>query len=468
MEDMEKVNKTKETDQKQSTKDLTQGKPMKLILGFAVPMFFGFLFQQFYNLVDTMIVGKFLGADALAAVGSTGSVNFLVIGFCMGICNGFVIPVAQQFGAKNYRNLRKFVANGAYLCIFFAIVMTIATTVLTRQILTVMKTPEDIFEQAYIYIFIIFCGIPATLLYNMVSGIIRSLGDSKTPVVFLAISSGINIVLDVVLIYYVKMGVAGAALATVISQAVSGIGCFFVMIKRYEILRMEKEEKRYDRHFARILCTMGVPMGLQYSITAIGSVILQTAVNTLGTVYVASVTAGSKLSMFFCCPYDAFGSTMATYGGQNVGAGKIKRLDEGLRACILLGFIYSVIAFAVLFLFGRKLALLFVDAQQTEIIEQTYVYLLANSVFYFLLALVNIIRFMIQGMGFSQFAILAGVLEMIARAIAGFVITPIWGYNGACFGNGLAWIFADIFLIPAYFKCRNSLLILNKKIDISH
>lgn len=446
-----------EEKKKSLMKDLTEGNPMKLILGFAVPMLFGFLFQQFYNLVDTMIVGKFLGSDALAAVGSTGSINFLVIGFCMGICNGFVIPVAQQFGAKNFRNLRKYVANGAWLSILFAAVLTILTTVFTREILTIMKTPEDIFEDAYIYIFIIFCGIPATFLYNILSGIIRSLGDSKTPVVFLAISSLINIVLDIVLIYNVHMGVAGAALATVISQAVSGIGCFFVVVKKFDILRMSKEEMRFDGMYAKILCGMGIPMGLQYSITAVGSVILQTAVNTLGTLYVASVTAGSKLSMFFCCPFDAMGSTMATYGGQNVGAGKLDRIGEGLKSCIILGAVYSAAAFVVMALFSKNMALLFVSGEDTEIIEQTYIFLMANCAFYFPLALVNIIRFLIQGMGFSQFAILAGIFEMVARAITGFVLTPAWGYPAACFGNALAWIFADIFLIPAYFICRNRL-----------
>ncbi|MDD6572192.1 MAG: MATE family efflux transporter [Thermoflexaceae bacterium] len=446
-----------EENKKSSMRDLTEGNPMKLILGFVIPMLFGFLFQQFYNLVDTMIVGKFLGSDALAAVGSTGSINFLVIGFCMGVCNGFVIPVAQQFGAKNYRNLRKYVANGAWLCIAFAVVLTLFTTIFTGQILTIMKTPSDIFQDAYIYIFIIFCGIPATFLYNILSGIIRSLGDSKTPVIFLALSSIINIVLDVVLIYNVKMGVAGAALATVISQAVSGIGCFFVMKKKFGILKMTKEEMLFDSHYAKILCGMGIPMGLQYSITAIGSVILQTAVNTLGTIYVASVTAGSKLSMFFCCPYDAMGSTMATYGGQNVGAGKLDRIGKGLKSCVLLGAIYSVIAFVVLFFFAKDLALLFVDNADVEIIEQTYMFIMANCTFYFPLALVNIIRFLIQGMGFSQFAILAGIFEMVARSITGFLLVPVWGYTAACFGNALAWIFADAFLIPAYFICRNRL-----------
>ena len=205
-------------------------------------------------------------------------------------------------------------ANGTYLCVGFSVVITFATAVFAREILALMKTPGDIFESAYIYIVIIFWGIPATMLYNMTSGIIRSLGDSKTPVIFLALSSGINIVLDIVLIYYVKMGVAGAAVATVVSQAVSGVGCLVFMRRRFDILRMNREEKRFDRQFAAILCGMGIPMGLQYSITAIGSVILQTAVNSLGTVYVASVTAGSKLSMFFCCPFDALGSTAEQKG----------------------------------------------------------------------------------------------------------------------------------------------------------
>lgn len=444
-------------EKKSVTRDLTEGSPMKLILGFAVPMLFGFLFQQFYNLVDTMIVGKFLGSDALAAVGSTGSVNFLVIGFCMGICNGFVIPVAQQFGAKDYRNLRKYVANGAYLCIGFSVIITLVTVGFAREILTLMMTPEDIFENAYIYIVIIFWGIPATMLYNMTSGIIRSLGDSKTPVIFLALSSGINIVLDIVLIYYVKMGVAGAAAATVVSQAVSGVGCLIFMMRRFDILKMSREEKIFDRRFAAVLCGMGIPMGLQYSITAIGTVVLQTAVNTLGTVYVASVTAGSKLSMFFCCPFDAMGSTMATYGGQNVGAGKLDRIGRGLKDCTILGAVYSVFALAVLVLFGKQLALLFVSSSDVEIIQYTYQFLLINCTFYIPLAIVNIFRFLIQGMGFSQFAILAGVFEMVARAVTGFILVPVWGYPAACFGNALAWIFADIFLIPAYFICMKRL-----------
>ncbi len=439
------------------TKDLTEGKPLKLILKFAIPLLFGLLFQQFYSVIDTMIVGKFLGSDALAAVGSTGSVNFMVIGFCMGVCNGFAIPVAQQFGAKRETELRKYVANAAWLCVIFAIIMTVLTTILCRPILEIMRTPDDIINQAYSYIFIIFAGIPATMLYNMLAGIIRSLGDSKTPVAFLALSSIINIILDVVLIYYFKMGVAGAAYATVISQIISGICCFFFMRKKYEILKITKEEWKFDSHYALILCGMGIPMGLQYSITAIGSVILQTAVNSLGTVYVSSMTAASKLSIFFCCPFDALGSTMATYGGQNVGAGKIDRLGKGLKACILLGAAYSVIALVVYIFFAPKLSLLFLDASEVEIIANAKMCLIANGMFYFALALVNIVRFMIQGMGFSSLAVFAGVFEMIARGIVGFVFVPIFGYRAACFASPAAWVMADIFLIPAYIYCVNKL-----------
>lgn len=439
------------------TKDLTEGNPLKLILKFAVPLLFGLLFQQFYSLIDTMIVGKFLGADALAAVGSTGSVNFLVMGFCMGICNGFAIPVAQQFGAKKDSELRKFVANAAWLSIVFAVIMTVLTTVLCRTILEVMRTPGDIIDEAYSYIFVIFAGIPATFLYNMLAGIIRSLGDSKTPVAFLAFSSVINIVLDVVFIYFFRTGVAGAAYATVISQLVSGICCFFFMRKKYEILIFSKEEWKFDFRYALELCGMGIPMGLQYSITAIGSVILQSSVNTLGTAYVSAMTAASKLAMFFCCPFDAMGSTMATYGGQNVGAGKIDRLGKGLKACVMLGTIYSVLAYVVYLFFAPKLSLLFLDASETELIANVKMFLLSNGMFYFALALVNIVRFMIQGIGFSSLAVFAGVFEMVARAVAGFVFVPKLGYRAACFANPSAWIMADIFLIPAYFYCVSKL-----------
>jgi len=439
------------------TKDMTQGSPVKHILGFATPMLLGLLFQQFYSMVDTIIVGKWLGVDSLAAVGSTGSINFMIIGFCMGVCSGFAIPVAQRFGSRDYVSLRKFTANSVWVSAVFAAVMTVVVCIFCMPILQLMRTPENIIDEAYDYIFVIFLGIPVTYLYNLLSGIIRSLGDSKTPVYFLVLSSIINIILDIVSIKFLHMGVAGPAWATVISQGVSGVLCLVYMYKKFEILHIKRNEWKVDFHYIKNLLYMGVPMGLQYSITAIGSVVLQTAVNGLGSAAVASVTAGSKVSMFFCCPFDALGGTMATYAGQNVGAKKLDRISSGIKAASAIGFVYSVAACAVLVLFGDVIGLLFLDSGETEILSQVHLFLMANSAFYIFLTLVNVVRFCIQGMGFSMFAILAGVCEMIARAVMGFGFVPMLGYEAVCFASPLAWVMADAFLIPAYIICMKRL-----------
>ncbi len=434
---------------------MTEGSPMKLILGFSVPLLFGYLFQQLYNLVDTMIVGQFLGVDALAAVGATGSINFLIIGFCNGVCSGFALPVAHRFGAKDYKTLRKLYANSIWLSVIFAVVMTALTVIFCRPILTLMRTPANIFEYSYQYILIIFIGIPATYLFNLTSGMIRALGNSRAPLIILVISSFLNVILDLVFILNFNMGVAGAAAATVLSQAVSGIICVIYIRKKVEMLQLSKDEWRMEKREMAELFNAGVPMGLQYSITAIGSVILQSAVNTLGSDAVASVTAASKISMFIVCPFDSMGATMATYGGQNAGGYKLERLHKGLGSCIILGAVYSVIGLLIIAAFGPHLLKLFVSGSETGILADAQHFLLINGLFYFPLALVNIVRFMIQGMGFGFFAIIAGVLEMAARTLVGAVFVPIFGYNAACFASPLAWIFADCFLIPAYFVVWN-------------
>lgn len=446
-----------------TTKKLTSGKPVKLIIGFSLPLLVGMLFQQFYSLVDTIIVGKCLGVDALAAVGSTGAINFLIIGFCMGVCSGFAIPVAQRFGAGDYRSLRRHVANSIWLCIIFSIVMTILVGVFCRQILLVMQTPSNIIDQAYRYIFIIFMGIPVCYLYNMTSGIMRSLGDSKTPVYFLLLASAINIALDLFFIAKLGMGVEGAGYATVIAQFISGLSCLIFIIKKFPLLHIQKDEWKWDTHYVSNLCQMGVPMGLQYSITAIGSVILQTAVNGLGSNAVASITAANRITMFVVCPFDALGSTMATYGGQNVGAMKLQRLKDGLKSATLLGLAYSLIALGFLYLCSQYLLLLFLSPTETSIFANARTFLLIQACFYFLLAIVNIFRFMIQGMGFSTFAIIAGIMEMIARAAVAFTLVPTIGFLGACFASPLAWLLADIFLIPAFFYTHKKLRTMQEK-----
>lgn len=446
---------------KDSTRDMTVGSPMKLILGFTIPLLFGALFQQFYSVVDTVIVGRFLGVNALAGVGATGSLNFMIMGFCMGVCSGFAIPVAHKFGARDYSGMRQMVANSVWLSVAFAVVMTTAVSLLCRSILTWMKTPQDIFGYSYSYILIIFLGIPATYLYNILSGVIRSMGDSKTPVFFLTLSAMLNIALDILFIVAFELGVAGAAAATVISQLISGLLCLVYMIRKFEILHITREEWKMNPFYMRQLCGMGVPMGLQYSITAIGAVILQTSVNTLGALAVASVTAAGRVNMFFSCPFEAMGSAMATYGGQNVGAKKLERLGQGLKACSLLGAAYAAVAFVVMFFFGDNLAALFVDsensAQAAELLANAKLFLTINSAFYVALAMVNIFRLMIQGMGFGSFAILAGVFEMVARTLVALVLVPWLGFLGVCCSNPLAWTAATAFLIPAYRHVRRKL-----------
>ncbi len=438
-------------------KDMTKGSPMRLILGFAVPLLFGNLFQQLYNVVDTIIVGRILGYEDLAAVGSTGAVHFLIIGFCIGVCNGFAIPISHKFGAKDYESLRRYVANSAWLCMIFAFSMAVLTYIFCRDILVLMLTPAEIIDGAYNYIRIIFIGIPVTYLYNMTSAVIRALGDSKTPVMFLLMSSVMNIGLDLFFILVLHTGVGGAAWATVIAQLIAGLACLIFMIRRYELLHIRQGEWKVRGDIMGNLCSMGVPMGLQYTITAVGAVVLQAATNTLGAVMVAAVTAGNRISGFLACPIDAMGSTMATYGGQNVGAGKLSRTGEGLRACVILGACYSVIAFLFSVFLGKHMAALFVGADAVDIISNVRMFLIIYTIFYFPLALVNIVRFLIQGMGFPTFAILAGVFEMVARTLTGIILVPAFGFIGAALGGPIAWVAADIFLIPAYFHVRNVL-----------
>ncbi len=434
-----------------SIKSMTSGSPWKLILGFAAPMLLGMILQQIYSMVDSMIVGQYLGVDAFAGVGSTGSINFMIIGFCMGVCNGIAIPVAQRFGAQDRHGLRCYVANGVWLAVILAVVFTVVVCVLCRQILIWMQTPGNILDYADRYIFIIFLGIPATILYDLLSALIRALGDSRTPVVFLALAALLNVVLDLLFIITFGMGVEGAAIATVISQLCSGLACLVYIAKKFPLLVPRKQDWRFRPRYFKNLCGMGIPMGLQYSITAIGSVILQTAVNGLGSAAVAAVSAGNRVSNFACCPFDALGSTMATYVGQNLGAGKIRRVKTGLFSGCAIGFAYSIVAAVVLGIFGSNTAMIFLDAGETAIATQAGEFLRWASAFYVLLTLVNCVRFTIQGLGYGKLALFSGLCEMVARTGVALILIPIFGFTGACMAHPAAWILADAFLVPAFF-----------------
>lgn len=439
------------------TKDMTHGSPFGLILRFTVPLMFGNLFQQFYSMVDTIIVGKFLGKEALAAVGSTGSINFLIIGFCLGLCSGFAIPVSQQFGAKNFEALHRYVGNIVWLTVGASVVFTVLTVVLCRPMLEWMNTPSDIIEEAYWYIVVIFAGIPAIFLYNIQAALLRALGDSRTPVIFLVIASFLNIGFDLLLVLVIPMGVAGAAVATVLAQILSGIACFLFIVKKFPMLHISRHDLKFDKGYAMGLCSVGVPMGLQSSITAIGSILLQTSVNGLGSLVVASVTAANRLYSFFACAFDAMGISMSTYGGQNIGARKIERLSPGLRTGMIIGSVYSIVALVVLYFFGKPLITLFVDAAETQIIDSGYEFMMISAVFFIPLAAVNVFRLLIQGMGYSKMAVFAGVCEMVARGLTGLFLVPAFGFIAACFASPIAWIMADMFLIPAYFYISHHL-----------
>ena len=431
-------------------KSLTEGNSLKQILYFAFPLLLGNLFQQLYNLADSVIVGKTLGIDALASVGASSSLNFLILGFCMGLCGGFAIPVAQTFGAKEYSLMRRYVVNASVLAAGISIAIAVVTALFCRQILILIRTPENILDGAYLYLVIIFIGIPFTVLYNLAAGILRSLGDSKSPFLFLVISTVINVIGDLVCILVFGMGVEGAAISTIVAQAISGICCVIYMKKRFAILKLERQEEKLSSHRMKILLGMGVPMGLQFSITAIGSVILQSAVNTLGSTVVAAFTAGMKVKQFTMAPFDAIGNTSATFCGQNLGAHRLDRIRKGMRQMLGIAFAYGIVASLALIFLGEPMIRIFVDAGETEVIGYAVQYLRCMGYFFWLLAFLNTTRSAVQGLGHSGSAMLAGLLEMVARTSMSLLAIPAFGYLAACFTDQTAWIAATTYIMIDY------------------
>lgn len=443
--------------EKNGGNDLTTGSPFKVILKFCIPILLSSLLQQFYSMVDTIVVGQFLGTDALAGVGATGSINFMIVGFCIGITFGFALPIAQHYGGKNFSTMRKFIYNSIWVTAGFGVFMTVIVCILCRDILVWMSTPENIMEYAYVYIFIIFAGIPITLAYNLLSSMIRSVGDSQTPFIILLLSAIVNIGVDILSVTVINLGVAGPAFATLLAQLFSVVLCLIVIKRKFTFMKIQHDEAKVSWKYIGILCKMGIPMGLQYSITAIGTIILQIGINSLGSAAVAAVTAAGKISNFLGCTTEALGSTMATYAGQHIGAGKIGRIRQGLRAANMMGIIYSVVIFVVMVFTSKYWLLLFLKPTETQIIADASKWLIIVTAFYILLTFVNVFRFTIQGAGYSGLAIMAGVLEMIARSVVGVWMIPLLGFTGVCIASPVAWIMADAFLIPMYLRIMNKL-----------
>ena len=385
--------------QKSEVKDLTVGSPMKLILSFAVPMLLGFLFQQFYNMVDTIIVGKCLGVSSLAAVGSTGSINFMIIGFCTGACSGFAIPVAQKFGAGDYKGMRKFVANAGWLSAVFAVVMTTVVGALCMNILQWMNTPEDIFQYASGYIGIIFGGLGAAIYYNMIAGILRAVGDSRTPLYFLIFSSVLNVVLDLAAVLVFHGGVEGAAAATVLAQLASAVLCHWYAWRKYPDIWPER------RHWSQSLSQgwkhlrIGLPMALQFSVTAVGIMILQAYLNGFGSAVIAGYTAAGKVENLVTQPFTTLAAAMEVYCGQNYGAGRPDRIRQGIVSSLKMGGAAALGMLVLNVCFGRQMIRLFLEPYDPVIVEYGYTYLVIIGVFSMALCALQIVRSSLQGMG---------------------------------------------------------------------
>lgn len=429
-------------------KDMTTGKPLRLIISFALPLLLGNLLQQFYNVADAAIVGRFLGADALAAVGATTSVQFLILGFCTGTCSGFCIPMAQKFGAKDYSSLRKLFYHSILLVIAGAFIFTVSCALLTPQILRILSTPDNIRNDTYAYILVIFLGIPFTLLYNLCAGVLRAVGDSKTPFMFLAFSTIANIFLDLFCIAVLGWGCAGAAIATIASQAACGIGCAWFIYKKFQFLHFSKEERQFRPDLCRTLVVMGFPMGIQFSITAIGSMFMQSANNGLGSIYVSAFTVGSRIKMFAMCPIDAIAAAAATFCGQNYGAGRSDRIRTGYRIGAITGGVYGAFIGAVIIFFGRTSCLLFLKPTDTAILNAASQLLRMEGYWFWILGLLNVNRITVQGLGFSGRAMVSGAIEMAARTGVSLFLVPRYGFWAICIADQTAWILADCYIIP--------------------
>ena len=418
-----------------TSKEMTAGPALPLILKFTLPLLLGNLLQQTYSLVDAAIVGKFLGINALASVGASTSVVFLILGFCNGCCGGFGIPVAQKFGARDYSTMRSYVSVSLKLAAGMSVVIALVTSLFCADILRIMRTPENIFEGAYAYLLVTFIG---------------ALGDSKTPFWFLLFAAVLNIILDLFCILVLGWGVAGAAIATVFSQGLSAVLCYIYMYRKFEILQGSPKERRFQAKLAKTLLYIGVPMGLQFSITAIGSIMLQSANNALGTACVAAFTSAMRIKMFFICTFESLGIAMATYSGQNYGAGKPERIWLGIKASALMMIVYAAFTFVLLMVGARYFALIFVDPSETEILLDTELFLHISCMFFPMLGLLCILRYTIQGVGYTNLAMFSGVAEMIARILVSIYAVPAFGFVAVCYGDPMAWIAADLFLVPAF------------------
>ncbi|MCM6855089.1 MATE family efflux transporter [Enterococcus durans] len=438
-------------------RDLTKGSPAKLILMFTVPLLIGNVFQQFYDMVDMIIVGQTLGKNALAAVGATGSLTFLIIGFAQGLTAGLAIITAQRYGAKDYRGLKKSFAASVVISLIVTIVLTVLSLVFIHPMLQLMQTPPEIIDQAQTFISIILLGIFASMSFNLLSNVIRALGDSRTPLFFLIIAVIINVVLDLIFIILFGMGVEGAAIATVIAQVSSSVLCLVYIKKKIPLLQLRKKDFSFDKEEIRVHLNAALPMAFQSSIIAIGAIVLQAALNSLGTDVVAAQAAASRIDQFANQPMMSFGIAMATFSAQNYGAKEYGRILKGVKQTLMMSIGFSLVAGATVIFFGHSLMKLFVSSSETRVFELAQTYFNINGSLYWILAILFILRYTLQGLGQSKIPTIAGMMELLMRSFAAIILTGMLGYAGAAAASPLAWAGSVAVLLYSYLRSMKQL-----------
>ena len=432
-------------------RDMTKGSPTRIILGFTLPLFLGNVFQQFYNMADTIIVGQFVGTGALAAVGSTGTIMFLITGFATGLGTGFTILTAQRFGAGDMKGMRRSVFTAAVLTVIVSVLVTAVSVIFMHPLLDLMQTPADIYDDAYAYIIVIMWGLAAQMLYNLLSALLRAIGNSKMPLYFLILAAVLNVILDLVFIINFKMGTAGAAYATVISQGISGLLCLLYIVKAVPIFRLSRRDMVMDGKMMAEQLKVGLPMALQFSITAIGSIMVQTSLNMLGSTLVAAYTAAGKIEQILTQAYVALGTAMANYSAQNVGAGDIPRIRQGFRAATIWGGVYSVVAGVLVMTVGKYLTYLFVSEDAAMLLDSVDLYLKCIGFFFIPLNIVNAYRNGLQGLGYGLLPMTAGVAELAGRGVIAVISARYSSYFGICMAGPAAWVLAGGLLVVLYF-----------------
>ncbi|MFT8938620.1 MATE family efflux transporter [Leuconostoc falkenbergense] len=438
-------------------RDLTQGSPAKQILFFTIPLVIGNLFQQLYNFSDTLIVGQTLGVKALAAVGATGSIMFLILGFVQGFTAGLSIITAQRYGARDIAGVRKSMASTLLVSGITTVVVTITSLVIVYPLLKLMQTPAEILNQAFVFIAIILAGIFATMGYNVTANALRAVGDSRSPLIYLIIGMVANIILELWFILGLKLGVGGAALATVLAQLISTVFSFWHIYKYSPLLQVTRSDLKWDSKDIRIHLHAGLPMGFQSSIIAIGALVLQGALNTLGTDAVAATTAAQRIDQVATLPLMSFGITMATFAAQNYGARQFDRILIGVKQALVMSMGFGLFMGIIEILFGDLAVMLFVGSGQHEVLNLAQQYFWANGAFYYILSALFIIRYVLQGLNDAKTPTYAGIAELIMRTVAAVVLVGPFGFFGASLANVLAWIGSLVVMIPAYRKIVKNL-----------